>query len=845
MFYIWGCAVDNMNSKFTQIVVESLQVAYDKALKSSFSEVNAACLFLEFMGYGEALFGKFFIDHKIEMKSVFEKKMESAPRLRTLPQGQIPFSVYIQRAMSMASEKAKEMKDQFISTEHFLFYLMLNQSEFSEYFKGISFTENLLKEWILKKRGGKRITTDNPEGTHNALNKYCKNLNQMAFENKLDPVIGRDQEIRRAIQVLLRRTKNNPVLIGEPGVGKTAIVEGLAGRIEDGDVPDILLGKKIYSLDMGLLVAGAKYKGEFEERLKAVVQEIINSRGEIILFIDELHTLVGAGKSEGAMDAAQLLKPALSRGELRVVGATTLDEYKEYIEKDKALERRFQSTVVDEPTKEDALEILRGLKEKYELHHGVRIKDEALSAAVELSSRYINHRFLPDKAIDLIDEAASQLNIEINSVPVKIDELQREIIRLQVKVKALEFEEGMDVSSIKKLLDEKLSRKSVLVRIWEKERAILNKDKGLKVEYENAKLKLQQVEKTGDLEIAAELKYGTLPRLEQKIAEVENSLKVTSLLTESLGAEEVAKVVSKWIKVPVSKLIDSEREKLLKLEQNLKKRVVGQEKSLKSISQAVLRSKAGFSDPNKPLGVFLFLGPTGVGKTETVKVLAEQLFNDEEKIVRLDMSEYMEKHSISKLIGSPPGYVGYKEGGQLTEKIRRAPFSVILLDEIEKAHLDVFNVLLQVFDEGRLTDGQGKIVDFKNILVVMTSNLKNNNLKTHFKPEFLNRIDEVLEYKALNDECLIKIVDLLVLEVQDRIMSRGIKICLSDGAKKFIFEKGYNPEFGARPLKRTIEKFVVNPLAFMVLNEEVKEGAVVKVGALKEKLTFKVESILQ
>ncbi len=830
-----------MNSKFTQIVMESFQAAHEKALARSFSEVNAGCLFLEFMGNGDALFRKFFTDHKIEIKSVFEKKMEAAPRLSTPLQGSVPFSVYIQRAVSMALEKAKEMGDKFISTEHFLFYLMLNQSEFLECFKGIDFTENSLKEWILKKRGGKKVTTDNPEGTHDALNKYCKNLNQMAFENKLDPVIGRDEEIRRTIQVLLRRTKNNPVLIGEPGVGKTAIVEGLAGRIQDGDVPDTLLGKKIYSLDMGLLVAGAKYKGEFEERLKAVVQEATDSGGEIILFIDELHTLVGAGKSEGAMDAAQLLKPALSRGELRVVGATTLDEYKEYIEKDKALERRFQSTVVDEPTKEDALAILRGLKEKYELHHGVRIKDEALSAAVDLSSRYINHRFLPDKAIDLIDEAASQLNIEINSVPIQIDELQREIIRLQIKVKALESEEDASLDSVKKLLDEKLSKKSELVTTWEKEKTILNKEKDLKVEYENAKLKLQQVEKTGDLEVAAELKYGTLPELEQKIALIQASLKTTGFLTDSLGAEEVAKVISKWTKIPVSKLIDSEREKLLKLEQNLKERVVGQDESLETISKAVLRSKAGLSDPNKPLGVFLFLGPTGVGKTETVKALAEQLFNDEEKIVRVDMSEYMEKHSVSKLIGSPPGYVGYKEGGQLTEKIRRAPFSVILLDEIEKAHLDVLNVLLQVFDEGRLSDGQGKVVDFKNTLVVMTSNLKNEDLKIHFKPEFLNRIDEVLKYNALKDKGLIKIVDLLVLEVQDRIMSRGIKIFFTDEAKKFIFKKGYNPEFGARPLKRTIEKFLINPLSLMVLNGEVKKGVTVKVDALKEKLTFKIE----
>ncbi|MGH1468438.1 MAG: ATP-dependent Clp protease ATP-binding subunit [Bdellovibrionales bacterium] len=832
-----------MNSKFTQVVVEGLQAAHEKALAGAFSEVSEASVFLEFMGSGDALFGKFFTDNKIKIKKVFEEKVLNSPKLSSPSQGQVPFSVYIQRAMSLASEKAKEMNDEFISTEHFLFYFMLNQGEYSNYLKDVDFTESALKEWILKKRGGKRITTDNPEGTRDALNKYCKNLNQLAFEGKLDPVIGRDQEIRRVIQVLLRRTKNNPVLIGEPGVGKTAIVEGLAGRIQDGDVPDTLLGKKIYSLDMGLLVAGAKYKGEFEERLKAVVQEVTDSGDEVILFIDELHTLVGAGKSEGAMDAAQLLKPALSRGELRVIGATTLDEYKEYIETDKALERRFQSTVVDEPTKEDALAILRGLKEKYELHHGVRIKDEALNAAVELSSRYINHRFLPDKAIDLMDEAASQLNIEINSVPVEIDELQREIVRLQVEVKALESEEGVDATPVKEVLDEKLAKKNELVSVWEKEKAILNEGKDLKAQYENMKVRLQQAEKTGDLEAAAKLKYGSLPELEAKMAEVEASPQSTSLLNESVGVEEIAKVISKWTKVPVSKLVDSEREKILKLEANLKKRVVGQDESLETISQAVLRSKAGLSDPNKPLGVFLFLGPTGVGKTETVKALAEQLFDDEQKIVRVDMSEYMEKHSVSKLIGSPPGYVGYKEGGQLTEKVRRNPFSVILLDEVEKAHPDVFNVLLQVFDEGRLTDGQGKTVDFKNTLVVMTSNLQNEDLKGHFRPEFLNRIDEVLEYNSLSDEGLIKIVDLLVAEVQERIAARGIKVSLTEKAKKHIFETGYNPEFGARPLKRTVERLLVNPLSLKVLNSEVKEGDLVKVDLVDGKLSFVVTEL--
>lgn len=834
--------MDNTNTRFTQLVTESLQRSHENALAGSFAEVNEAGLFLEFLGSSDALFTQFFIEQKLNLKEAFLKKVAEAPKLGQSTTNQIPFSVYTQRAMAMASQKAQEMNDEFVSTEHFLFYLILNQGGYSPLLKKIDYTESSLKAWILKKRGGKRITTDNPDGTRDALNKYCQNLNQLAFDNKLDPVIGRDEEIRRVIQVLLRRRKNNPVLIGEPGVGKTAIVEGLAGRIQSGDVPDMLLGKKIYSLDMGLLVAGAKYKGEFEERLKAVIKEVTDTDGEVILFIDELHTLIGAGKSEGAMDAAQLLKPALSRGELRVIGATTLDEYKEYIEKDKALERRFQSAVVDEPTKEDALTILRGIKEKYELHHGVRIKDEALISAVELSSRYINHRFLPDKAIDLMDEAASQLNIEINSVPVEIDELQREIVRLQVEVKALESEEGVDTTEVKSLLEEKLSKKNILVIAWEKEKALLGRGKNLKAQYENTKIKLSHAEKTGDLETAAKLKYGSLPDLEKKMLEAEEASHSGGLLNEAVGTEEIAKVISKWTRIPLSKLIGGEREKILKLEENLKKRVIGQDDSLAAISQAVLRSRAGLSDPNKPLGVFLFLGPTGVGKTETVKALAEQLFDDEQKIVRVDMSEYMEKHSVAKLIGSPPGYVGYKEGGQLTEKIRRNPFSIVLLDEVEKAHPDVFNVLLQVFDEGRLTDGQGKTIDFKNTIVVMTSNLKEADLKSAFRPEFLNRIDEILEYKALDEKGLVKIVDILVSEVQSRIKEKGITISLTGDAKKLLFKKGYDPEFGARPLKRTVERELINPLSLKVLSGELQEGSVVKVGADNEKLSFEITS---
>ena len=666
----------------------------------------------------------------------------------------------------------------------------------------------------------------------------------MARENKLDPVIGRDVEIRRVIQVLLRRTKNNPVLIGEPGVGKTAIIEGLAKRISDGDVPDPLVGRRIMSLDMGLLVAGAKYKGEFEERLKAVVDEIKESLGEVIVFIDELHTLVGAGKSEGAMDAAQLLKPALSRGEIRVIGATTLDEYQKYIEKDKALERRFQSAVVEEPSVEDTLAILRGLKEKYEVHHGVHIKDEALTAAVELSSRYITHRYLPDKAIDLIDEAASQLNIEINSVPTQIDELQREILRLKVEVKALESEEPRDkvkIQSVQEVLDEKTISKNKLVKLWEKERAVLNETKNLQEKIEEVRNKIKNCEKTGQLEEAAKFKYGELPELEERLKASQEAPKTkTSLLNESVTKEEVAQVVSRWAKIPISKLVDSEKDKVLNLEKHLKRRVIGQDEAIETLSQSVLRSKAGLSDPNKPLGVFLFLGPTGVGKTETVKALSEQLFDDELKVVRIDMSEYMERHSVARLIGSPPGYVGYDQGGQLTEKVRRSPFSVILLDEVEKAHPDVFNVLLQVFDDGRLTDGQGRTVNFKNTIIVMTSNLKDEDLKTRFKPEFLNRIDEILNYKSLGKEALAKIVDILVEDIKKRLQTQSISMELTQKAKDLLLNKGYDSAFGARPLKRTIERLVSNPLANKILSGEVTEGQKITVDATDLALTFDV-----
>lgn len=835
----------NPNAQMTQMLIESFGAAHDAAVSSSSSEVSINRIFKEFVLRKDSLFASFLKDQKIDLLKELEQKISSEAVLNSPPQGQLPFSVEVQRALSVATTKAKDLEDEFISTEHFLFHLIHNSSSYKI---RLDVTESDLKLWLQKKRKGKRLTSSNPEGTRDALAKYCKNLNELASNNKLDPVIGRDPEIRRIVQVLLRRTKNNPVLIGEPGVGKTAIVEGLAGRIVEGDVPESLIGKTIYSLDMGLLVAGAKYKGEFEERLKGVVSEVTDSNGDVILFIDELHTLVGAGKSEGAMDAAQLLKPALSRGELRVIGATTTREYKEYIEKDKALERRFQSTLVEEPSNEDALAILRGIKDKYELHHGVSIKDEALVTAVELSSRYINHRFLPDKAIDLIDEAASQLNIEIHSVPVELDVLRRDIVRLQIEEKALESDAEPNqerLAALKESLESKLKLKTALTSVWEEEKKSLNASKDLKIEMDRVLNEIAQAEKVGDLALAARLKYGDLPAVEKKIAEAESCPSKTTMVRDSVGSEEVAKVISKWTKIPLSKLTGSETEKILNLEKNLKSRVIGQDEALDAVASSVLRNRAGLSDPNKPTGVFLFLGPTGVGKTETVKALAEQMFDDEKKIIRLDMSEFMEKHSVSKLIGSPPGYIGYNEGGQLTEKVKRNPFSVILLDEVEKAHPDVFNTLLQVFDEGRLTDGQGNTVDFKNTLVVMTSNLKESDLKSHFRPEFLNRIDEVLVYNKLEKKSLVKIVDLLLDQIKERIKPRGFSLEIDTEAKDYLFEKGYDEVFGARPLKRTVEKLLINPLSLKILSGELVSGDLVHVKASDLGLYFEIEKKIQ
>lgn len=766
--------------------------------------------------------------------------------------------------MFEASEKlANGMGDEFISPEHFFIAAFEDDTLKSVLTKAKVSKNEFIKEFE-KMRGGDKITTEDADNQLNALKKYARDLTEMAAQGKLDPVIGRDAEIRRTIQVLARRKKNNPVLIGDPGVGKTAIAEGLADRIIKKDVPEVLFDKKILSLDMGALIAGAKYRGEFEERLKGVIKDVTKSDGQIILFIDELHTLVGAGKTDGAMDAGQLLKPALARGELRCIGATTLDEYREYIEKDKALERRFQTVLIDEPSVEDTITILRGLKNKYEVHHGVRITDDALIAAAKLSQRYISNRFLPDKAIDLIDEAASKLSIEINSVPVAIDELNRKILQLQIERSAVAEEKKDDkrLGEIDKSLKDLQAQVRVLDKQWMSEKGEILSLRETKRKVEAVQGQIEIAEREGQLEKAARLKYGELPALEKKLKELveiaeRDSNDGKKMLREEVGPEVIAEVVAKWTGIPVEKMVQTETQKLLKMEELLAKRVIGQQDALVAVSDAIRRARAEISDPNRPIGTFLFLGPTGVGKTETVKALAEFLFDSEDNIVRIDMSEYMEKHSVSRLIGAPPGYVGYDEGGQLTEQIRRKQYSVVLLDEVEKAHPDVFNVLLQVFDEGRLTDGQGRTVDFKNTVIVMTSNVASEyitdesltaadreariktQLSKQFKPEFLNRIDDIITFNQLGKEQLSNIVKIQVQKVVERLADKKITMTFDDKALEYIAEKGYDPVFGARPLKRAVQDYLLNPLSKKILGGELSGGDTIKVSVKDGALSFK------
>lgn len=782
--------------------------------------------------------------------------------------GQQYFSSRTNTLFQEVQKIAEKMQDEYVSTEHLLLSIASEKDgDAGRILRSNGVTREDLETVITEMRGGSRITDQNAEENFQALEKYAQDLTERARKGKLDPVIGRDDEIRRTIQILSRRTKNNPVLIGEPGVGKTAIVEGLAQRIVSGDVPETLKNKRLVSLDLGAMLAGAKYRGEFEDRLKAVLKEIEKAEGQIILFIDELHTLVGAGASEGAIDASNMLKPALARGTLRAVGATTLNEYQKYIEKDKALERRFQQVYIGEPNVEDTIAILRGLKERYEVHHGVRIKDAAIVAAAMLSNRYITDRFLPDKAIDLIDEAASRIRIEIDSLPQEIDELEREILQLEIERQALgrETDEKSKerLGDIEKRIADLKERSSAMKAKWQSEKEEIEKMRTGKEQLEEAKLELEHARQAGDLNKAAELQYGRIPELEKQLeteqARLEDLQKEGVFLKEEVDEEDVAEVVAKWTGVPVSKMLQSEMQKLVAMEDNLRHRVIGQDEALSAVANAVRRARAGLQDPNRPVGSFIFLGPTGVGKTETARALAEFLFDDERAMVRLDMSEYMEKHAVARMIGAPPGYVGYEEGGQLTEAVRRRPYSVVLFDEIEKAHPDVFNVLLQILDDGRLTDSKGRVVDFKNTVLIMTSNLGSREiqasaenpladrdiranvlqvLRDHFKPEFLNRIDDIVVFHQLGKEEIASIIDIQLAKLKTMLAERNVAIELDASARDLLITEGYDPVYGARPLKRAIQSLVQNPLAVKLLNGEIAAGQTVNVTAENGELIF-------
>lgn len=799
-----------------------------------------------------------------------EKLFDSYPAV-TGSGAQTSFSADAQKVLAKAENEMEALKDMYLSTEHIFISMTESDCKVGELLRKNGATKKATLDALKSVRGNNRIDSNDPEGKLRSLEKYCIDLTARARQDKIDPVIGRDEEIRRVIQVISRRTKNNPVLIGEPGVGKTAIVEGLARRIASQDVPESLKNKKLLSLDLGQLVAGAKFRGEFEERLKAVITEVSKSDGQIILFIDELHTIVGAGASEGGMDASNLLKPALARGDLRVIGATTLNEYRKYIEKDAALERRFQQVYCAEPTVEDTIAILRGLRDKYEIHHGVKINDEALVSAAILSNRYITNRFLPDKAIDLVDEAASRIKMEIESQPVELDKLERKILQLAIEKQSLAKEDDLPskerLEKLEKELSEVVSSRDAMKLQWQNEKSAIEDDRKIKENLEKARFEQEKYTREGNLEKAAELKYSLIPELERKLEESKRNPKNisderNSLLRQEVTEEDIARVVSTWTGIPVAKMMTSEKQKYLQLESVLHKRVIGQNEAVNAVSDAIRRNRAGLNDPNRPLGSFMFIGPTGVGKTELAKTLADFLFNDEKSLTRIDMSEYMEKFSVTRLIGAPPGYVGYDEGGQLTEAVRRRPYSVVLFDEIEKAHPDVFNVLLQVLDDGRLTDGQGRVVDFKNTIIIMTSNLgsdlilENSGeelgdevkegldalLKKSFRPEFLNRVDEIVTFNKLGKSFIKNIVELQLARVSSRLADRRIEIEFDESALDFISDVGYEPSFGARPVKRAIQTYVENPLSKLLLSGDVFDGAKIMASSDTDKLKFDVKN---
>ncbi len=862
-------------NNFTIKSQEALQQAQQLAQQYGHQQIENEHLFYSILEVDENVLP--FILKKLNvqittLKQMLLKQLENFPKVSG---GDLMLSREANKTVNEASIIAKKMNDDFASIEHLLLAIFKSNSKIAQMLKDQGVTEKQLKAAIDELRKGDRVTSQSQEDTYNALNKYAKNLNRLAIDGKLDPVIGRDEEIRRMLQILSRRTKNNPILVGEPGTGKTAIAEGLAHRIVDGDIPENLKDKQIFALDMGALIAGAKYKGEFEERLKSVVKEVTNSDGDIVLFIDEIHTLVGAGGGEGAMDAANILKPALARGELRAIGATTLDEYQKYFEKDKALERRFQKVMVNEPDTESAISILRGIKEKYEAHHKVRIKDEAIIGAVELSERYITNRFLPDKAIDLMDEAASKLRMEINSKPEELDVLDRKIMQLEIEIEAIK-REG-DETKLKVLRSDLANLKeerNELNAKWKSEKEVVDNIQNAKLQIENYKLEAERAEREGDYGKVAELRYGKIKETQEHLEKLEKELQENqsghSLIKEEVTYDDIAEVVAKWTGIPVTKMLQSEREKLLKLEDELHKRVVGQEEAIAAVSDAVRRSRAGLQNAQKPIGTFLFLGTTGVGKTELAKALAEYLFNDENAMTRIDMSEYQERHSVSRLIGAPPGYVGYDEGGQLTEAVRRKPYSVVLLDEIEKAHPDTFNILLQVLDEGRLTDNKGRVADFKNTIIIMTSNIGSHIIQERFeavkdietaietaktevlgllkqsvRPEFLNRIDDIIMFTPLSKDNIITIVAMQLKSVSKMLAQQGITFDSTKEAAAYLADKGFTPEYGARPVKRIIQKEVLNALSKEILSGKVTTDSIILLDSFDDKLVFRNQNHLE